>query len=57
MILFNSATLGDGCGVYWVMSSSCEFGVNFDWFSSVLYSSIPLSISLCCFLYSLQIIA
>ena len=32
--LFNSSTLGDGCDMSLVISSSCEFGVNFVWCSS-----------------------
>ena len=34
MRLFNSSTLGEGCGVSWVISSGCEFGVRFIRFSS-----------------------
>ena len=34
MRLLNSTTLGDGCDVFWVISSGCEFGVKLVWFAS-----------------------
>ena len=35
MSLFNSSTLDDGCGVSWVISSGCEFGVRVVWSFSI----------------------